>query len=83
MRAITHCDILTAARAVRHLPVDPRRDEVLRFLDRAHSADRFRKRTGMTHPFWGNGSLSGAVMQRTAPTSEPFLSDRGYLETLA
>jgi hypothetical protein len=78
---VTHGDVVTAARAVRHLCPEARRQEILRYLDRAHSADLFRKRTGKPHPFWGNGSLHGAIGP-TVPT-EPFLSDTSHLEAMA
>ncbi|MGB3313811.1 MAG: hypothetical protein WBB85_05325 [Albidovulum sp.] len=81
MRMVTHGDVVTTARAVRHLCPEARRDEILRLLDRAHAADLFRKRTGKLHPFWGNGSLHGAIGRAAA--AEPFLSDTGYLEAMA
>ena len=81
MRTVTHGDVVTAARAVRHLSPEARRGEMLRYLDRAHAADLFRKRTGKPHPFWGNGSLHGAIGQMAS--AEPFLSDSGYLEAMA
>lgn len=83
MRTITHGDVTTAARAVRGLPVAAQRRMVLRFLDRAHAADLFRKRIGRAHPFWGNGSLMGAVLSDVRAMPEPFLSDTSYLEALA
>ncbi len=80
MRMVTHGDVVTAARFVTHLCPEARRGEILRFLDRAHAADLFRKRTGKIHPFWGNGTLHSAIGR--AATAEPFLSDSGYLESL-
>lgn len=81
MRTVTHGDVVTAARAVRHLSPEAQRGEIMRLLDHAHAADLFRKRTGKPHPFWGNGSLHGAISQ--IHPAEPFLSDKGYLEAMA
>ncbi len=83
MRPITHCDVAAAARAIWNLPPETRRSEVMCLLNRAHAADLFHKRTGRVHPFWGNGSLSGAIVTKAAPAPEPFLSDNSYLEPLA
>ncbi len=74
---------MTAARAVRGLPMAEQRHMVLTLLDRAHAADLFRKRLGRAHPFWGNGSLMAAVLAHTPVRDEPFLSDISYLETLS
>lgn len=83
MRTITHGDVTAAARAVHGLPTEAQKRMVLRFLDRAHAADLFRKRRGLAHPFWGNGSLMAAVLSETGAKAEPFLSDIPYLEALA
>ncbi|SPH17634.1 hypothetical protein DEA8626_01158 [Defluviimonas aquaemixtae] len=83
MRPLTHGDVAVAANAVRSLPSDARCAEVLRFLDRAHAADLFRKRTGRAHPFWGDGSLMGAVLKGSPVRAEPFLSDPEHLSALA
>ncbi|OYX44346.1 MAG: hypothetical protein B7Z02_06240 [Rhodobacterales bacterium 32-67-9] len=83
MRTITHGDVTVAARVVRGRPAVAQRRMVLGFLDRAHAADLFRKRFGRAHPFWGNGSLMGAVLSDVRAMPEPFLSDTSYLEALA
>lgn len=83
MRTLTHGDLVAAACAVRLLPREEWRTTARRFLERAHAADLFRKRTGRNHPFWGNGSLSGAIPPGERQISEPFLSDPRYLEAMA
>lgn len=82
MRTITHGDVTAAARAVRDLPPAARRRAVQSLLERADAADRFRKRFGRAHPFWGNGSLM-AVALAASGRGEPFLSDLDYLEAMA
>ncbi len=81
MRTVIHGDVVAAAMAVRTLPASLRGDEIIRYLDRAHAADAYRKRLGKVHPFWGNGSLASAVGR--VPAAEPFLSDTQYLEALS
>ena len=83
MRTITHGDVTAVARAIHALPTEAQRHIVLRFLERAHAADLFRKRLGRPHPFWGNGSLMAAVLSDGCIRPEPFLSDTPYLEALA
>jgi len=79
MRTITHGDIAVAAHAVRGQAPDLQRYAILRFLDRAHAADLFRKRFGRAHPFWGNGSLMAVVLGSGMARPEPFCSDTAYL----
>ncbi len=83
MRTITHGDVTAAARAVHGRSIEAQRCMVLRFLDRAHAADLFRKRLGRAHPFWGNGSLMAAIPSEICAKAEPFLSDTLHLEALA
>lgn len=83
MRPVTHVDVIAAARAVLDLPPSRRPPEILRLLERAHVADRFRKSTGRSHPLWGDGSLAGAVMRTAAAVPEPLLSEPRYLEAMA
>lgn len=56
---------------------------LLDYLDRAHAADRFRKRHRRAHRDWGNGSLSAAILAEFPPRAEPFLSDQRYVTALA
>ena len=84
MRAATHGDVVVAARALLGLPPSHWNGELVRWLQLADWADRFRKRTGRVHPFWGNGTLMSAVMALRGPAGgEPALSDPAYLEAFA
>jgi hypothetical protein len=83
MRPITHGDVTATARAVLGLPGGARRRAVLTLLERADAADRFRKRFGRAHPFWGNGSLMAVALGGAGATSVPRGSDTGYLEAMA
>ncbi len=83
MRTITHGDVTAAARAVRGLPPAARRRAVRSLLEKADAADRFRKRFGRAHPFWGNGSLMAVALAAAGGRDEPFLSDPDYLEAMA
>ncbi|MGD9917900.1 MAG: hypothetical protein AB7U46_07760 [Paenirhodobacter sp.] len=81
MRAISHGDLILAARAVRGLPVARRPELLARMLEEAHVADRYRKRLGRAHPRWGNGSLMARAMaEPLAPEGWP---DAEALEALA
>lgn len=83
MRQVTHGDVIAVARAVVDLPPACRISEIVRVLECAHAADLYRKHKGRSHPFWGNGSLAGAVMGKAAKVTEPFQSDTRYLEAMA
>jgi hypothetical protein len=82
MRALAPADISTAARVLLCLPEEARGAAITRMIDEADAADRYRKRLGQGHPFWGNGTLEAAARHRplAAPRS---LSDAGYLACLA
>lgn len=83
MRAITQGDVSAATRAVLNLPADVRSAAVRAMLEKAHAADRFRKRCGRAHPVWGNGSLMGIALSVRNRMGEPRLSDLGHLEAMA
>lgn len=80
MRPLLHGDLIETARALEMLAPEQRGIAVGRWLDEAHAADLFRKRTGRAHPIWGNGSLLARVI------CEPRAPDRalgaGYLRAL-
>ena len=61
MRPILHSDVRAAARAV--LAVSPAARDLFcaRLIREADWADRFVRRIGKCHPFWGNGTLSAAA----------------------
>ncbi|MCB2116553.1 MAG: hypothetical protein KDE00_09710 [Rhodobacteraceae bacterium] len=83
MRPITHGDVVAVARRLLDLPVAGHKAAVAAFLDRAEAADRFRKRHGRAHPFWGNGSLMAVALSGAPPRGEPHLSDPVYLQAIA
>ena len=82
MRALAHVDISVAARALLCLPEAARENAIIRMVDEAEAADRYRKRLDRAHPLWGNGTLEAAARNRplAAPKS---LSDSDYLSCLA
>lgn len=83
MRQIAHGDVTAAARRLLDLPPESHKAAVTALLDRAEAADRFRKRHGRAHPFWGNGSLMAVALSGRPPRGEPFLSDPDYLQAIA
>ncbi|MGB7320019.1 MAG: hypothetical protein WBC95_01295 [Albidovulum sp.] len=83
MRPLTYGDVSLAAMAIRDLSADVSRIEMLRFLNHAHAADLFRKRTGRAHPLWGDGSLAAVVLKHAPRKTEPFLGDPQYLGALS
>ena len=82
MRGLAHSDLVMLARRLLGLPEATWEGTVRQMLDRAHTADLYRKRKGRAHPLWGNGSLSAAVMAQGRVPPEPFLSDRRYVAAL-
>lgn len=83
MRAVTHGDVVAAARAIRRMPRAARLGAVMGMLEKAHVADRFRKRFGRAHPLWGNGSLMAVALQSHCEQAEPFPSDSCQLDAMA
>jgi hypothetical protein len=82
VREFTHGDAVAAASALRVRPPETWEGWLVGYLDRAHAADRFRKRTGRVHPRWGNGSLMSAILCDMPVWPEPRLSDPAYAEAL-
>lgn len=83
MRAVTHGDVIAAARVIRTVPRAVRSGTVMAMLDKAHAADRFRKRFGRAHPLWGNGSLMAVALVSGGGCAEAFASDPDHLEAIA
>lgn len=77
MRQVLLGDIIAAARALLEIPPSDRAAAIKTMLYLAHSADKFRKRTGRPHKQWGNGSLMAAVPK--PKFHEPYLSSVNYL----
>jgi hypothetical protein len=82
MRPILHGDVNAAARCLALLDARAQSSAIAEMLYRAHCADRFRKRTGLSHPAWGNGSL---VMAAGTGWTEPrrAVTETEYLRALS
>ncbi|MCB2110663.1 MAG: hypothetical protein H6895_15065 [Defluviimonas sp.] len=83
MRTITSYDIGILARLAEGLAEPAARAMVRGYAERAHVADRFRKRFGRLHPFWGNGSLASAVLAERDAGPERFPSSPQHLAAMA
>jgi hypothetical protein len=81
MRTVLMGDVIAAARVLLACAPVARQDLLARMIDLAEQADRYRKRSGRSHPEGGNGSLMAAAsLWPQAP--EPFLTDDDYLDCL-
>ena len=78
MRAVHLSDLNLAARTLLAVPVMQRRDTIRDIFKAAHIADKYRKRTGRPHTWFGNGTISGAC-QRRAKAHSPDRCDPDYL----
>jgi len=74
--------VVAAARVLYALPARRRSGVLERLLQAAARADQFRRKTGRTHPEWGDGSLMVAALM-AAPPPEPRLDDAEYCGCLA
>ncbi len=72
MRPVLHSDVTTAVRAVLARPQPMRAAFCARLLQEADWADRFVRRLGKTHPFWGNGTLMGAARAHPLAAEQTF-----------
>ena len=64
MRALLHVDVVTAARALLAVPATERIALCEQLFDRAHAADKYRKRLGRYLQEYGSGSLASACWDR-------------------
>jgi hypothetical protein len=64
MRAVRVGDLDEALRVLLAQPEGDWPQLVREMLDRAHAADKLRKRTGRSHPQWGTGSLMSQARSR-------------------
>jgi hypothetical protein len=77
MRPVLHSDVVTAARHLLTVPDFLREMVIRKLIFRADAADAFRRRSGICHRLWGDGTLEAVASQyRLAP--EPFLNDQAY-----
>ncbi len=81
MRALQHVDVVTLARVLLGVEAGKRSEICDRFFDRAHAADKYRKRFGRIHMDYGRGDLASACWD-AEKRSEPFLSDRDYAQCM-
>lgn len=77
MRRFILSDLLRVGQAVYTLEDTQRHREIRAVFDRAHVADKYRKKLGRNHPRYGNGSLSSACQGGLYETSLS-LSDRRF-----
>ena len=81
MRAVHLSDLNMAARALLAAPERRRRNLVRLLIQNACLADTYRKKTGRTHPQYGDGSLC-AVCLPMARAAMPDRCDPRYLACL-
>lgn len=80
MRPVLTGDVSAAARALLSVPQAARAALAERLVAQAEAADRYRKRLGKAHPFWGNGTLMAAALGRGSLPPERRMDDRDYAE---
>ncbi len=82
MRALLHVDVVTAARVLLTVPCRKRGAVCDQLFDRAHAADKYRKRFGRYLHGYGSGSLASACWDWML-MPEPFLSNKDYAHCLS
>lgn len=82
MRALTHGDVVAAARVLMGFAEADHGAVARRLIAEARWADSWRKRNGRAHPLWGDGSLMAAALLRR-PGPEPSMNDARWLGCLA
>jgi len=81
MRALLHVDVVTLARVLLRVECVERTKLCNDIFDRAHAADKYRKRFRKHHVHYGTGSVASACGSlKKAP--EPFLSNKVYAHCL-
>jgi hypothetical protein len=81
MRPVLYADIVAAASVVRCVEREGRSQLLDGLIDRAHCADKFRKRSSRWCPGFGDGSLVAACAGLPRQTGE-FFSDSDYAECM-
>lgn len=76
-----HGDVVALARVLLGVEKARRACVCTQIFDRAHVADKYRKRFGRSHKHFGSGSLVSACWGM-AKVPEPFLSDKDYAHCL-
>ncbi|WP_425101189.1 hypothetical protein [Tropicibacter sp. S64] len=80
MRPVLHGDVSAAARVLLMVPACAREALARRLVTQAEAADRYRKRLGKAHPFWGNGTLMAAALGWGRLPPERRLDDPDFAE---
>ncbi|MFT5630208.1 MAG: hypothetical protein ACI9HB_001377 [Gammaproteobacteria bacterium] len=82
MRRAHLTDLNIATRVLLAAPAEDHQDIAQKLIRNAHTADKYRKKTGRAHPIWGAGSLADACMGHI---KAPLLKgcDAGYLACLS
>lgn len=84
MRPVLAGDVFALAHALLPLTGRMRQTTCIRMLQEADWADKYRKRYGVLHPFWGNGSLMGRVgAQSCTITASPTFQSTEFCASLA
>ncbi len=82
MRALHLSDLNLGARTLLRARETDRAQFIKTLLEQAHTADKYRKRTGRAHPEFGNGTLSDACGAH-ARLPMPDRCDPQYLRCLS
>lgn len=78
MRRVLVGDLLALAQDLVMRPEQVRRTWALGYLDDAHVADVYRKKTQRAHPLWGDGSVMGRVLIGYGPRGVVDFSDPDF-----
>jgi hypothetical protein len=74
---------MALARGIAEVPAPDRAMACQAAFERAHVADKYRKRFGRLHPKWGNGSVMGFAMLAYKTRKQNDLSDPAYCDAFA
>jgi hypothetical protein len=82
MRPLLLGDVVAAARSLKRIRPDGRAQFLARLIAEASAAERHRRKTGCSHPDYGDGSLMAAALAHGG-VREPSLEDADYCLCLA
>ena len=84
MRPVLAGDVFALAHALQRLSGPAHQTTCMRWLQEADWADKYRKRFGVLHPVWGNGSLMGRIgAQSCTITACPAFQSAEFCASLA
>lgn len=81
MTSVTLADVILLARALWESTPQDRDGLAREIVSEARVAETYRRSTGGAHPVWGDGSLSSAVLMRSAPRA-PLMMSAGFADCL-